>query len=180
MNTNYKKSVAIFGLVIPLIVILALTAFVLMKASSIRTEYTQKIESSTMNDLSEKQNKLLVKQAQAESKTLKSWQDLLGSESRRSFLKHWKTTEKQFKAKEFIRELPTWQNTSTGIGAGIKNQSASQVTMTFDSTYRAMQIAVMEVETRLPQLQLDSLDINPSKDGGTLNFKTTYTVWTID
>ena len=57
------------------------------------------------------------------------------------------------------------------------NQSASQVEMNFSATFRAMQMLLIEIESTLPQMQLDSLSMSPDT-GGKLNFKTIYTVWT--
>ena len=68
-------------------------------------------------------------------------------------------------------------NYSEGLGKGI-SQPASQVEMKFTGTYRAMQLALMEVESKLPQLQLDSLVMAPDSGAKKINFTTKFTVWT--
>ena len=42
-----------------------------------------------------------------------------------------------------------------------------------------MQLALLEVETKLPHMQLDSLTMTPADDGESINFNTTFTVWTL-
>jgi hypothetical protein len=66
---------------------------------------------------------------------------------------------------------------SGGFGAVTANKS-SQVRIAFRGTYRSVQKAFLDLEARLPQLQLQELRINPG--GGTqslLNYQVTYTAW---
>lgn len=177
MNFNYRKAVLIFGLLIPVLFVGGLIAIVLYKTSDINSQYQTKLQNKKKSELMMSQNKILAKQVIKEKASLNAWESLLKAESRRSFLQHWKDVEKQFKAKEFVRELPIWQNDSKGLGTGV-SQPASQVTMSFDATYRAMQIALMEMETRLPQMQLDTMSCKPSQNKETVNFKMTFTIWT--
>ena len=110
--------------------------------------------------------------------TLKEWDRLLKTETRGSFLEHWKTAEGNFTGKELTKTSHNWVNYSEGIGRGV-SQPASQVNMSFSATYRAMQLALMEMETTLPNMQLDSMTMTPDSNGKGLNFKTKFTVWTL-
>lgn len=102
---------------------------------------------------------------------------MLASETRGTFVDHWKAAEEKFKGNELTRSPHNWINYSEGIGKGI-DQPSSQVSMGFSATFRAMQLALMEVETKLPQMQLDSIIMKPEKNGGRINFSTQFTVWT--
>lgn len=176
VSNNYKKAVGVFGIAIPMVVMTGLALFALSKASDVEKKYLAKERLLKREQIIKMQNAALKKQVKEQEEALNGWKELIAGESPRTFLQHWKETEKQFKSDEFIRELPVWQNRSTGIGKGV-GQEAGQVVMTFDATYRAMQTALLEMETRLPQMQLDSIEISPSKQGGLLNFKTQHTVW---
>lgn len=176
MNINYKKSVLIFGLLIPLLFISALTVVVLMKASDIAKTYQAKDSVMKTNKMIKLQNQNLSKKAEEQKEMLLAWDAMLSSDSRRSFLEDWKKVSKQFNTKEFRQELPIWNNKSLGLGMSV-SQPASQVTINFDASYRAMQIAMMEMETKLPQMQLDTMEIKPSENKGILSFKTTFTIW---
>ncbi len=83
----------------------------------------------------------------------------------------------KFSGKELTKTSHNWINYSDGIGKGI-DQPASQVNMSFSATYRAMQLALLEMETKLPNMQLDSLTITPDTNSDSINFETTFTVWT--
>jgi len=37
---------------------------------------------------------------------------------------------------------------------------------------------LLEMETKLPNMQLDSLTITPDTNSDSINFETTFTVWT--
>ena len=111
-------------------------------------------------------------------KHLAAWDKMMRTETRGTFLEHLKKAERKFAGSEITKTSHNWLNYSEGIGKGI-SQPASQVTMTFLASYRAMQTAFMEMETMLPQMQLDSLEMSPDDGGKGINFKTTFTVWTL-
>ena len=177
MNSDYKKSVAVFGMLIPVLLILGLTIVVFLKASGVHKEHEAKAQQQKIDAMARMQNAALEKKLSTQKEKLASWKAILAKEDRRTFLEHWKDVRKHFKAREFTGERPVWKNTSSGLGEDV-DHSASEVVMQFDATYRAMQQAFLEVETKLPQMQLDSLKMSPNKDSGTLHFTTTYTVWT--
>jgi len=177
MKSNYKQAVVVFGILLPFVCLAVLTFVVYWKAESIHLAYELKVNDQRRDSVAAKQNALLEKKVASQRVELKSWNTLLSKEDRRTFLEHWKTVRKKFKANEFVGERPVWSNASKGLGKEV-SQPSSSVTMNFDASYRAMQSAFLEVETELPQMQLDSLEMSPNQDGKTIHFKTVYTVWT--
>ncbi len=164
-------------MVAPLLVIAIVLSGVLYGLSKVSTSYQEK---KMAYDRAEKarQNTLLLQGKVAQNDVMmKQWQNMLASETRGTFVDHWKTAEQKFKGNELTRSPHNWINYSEGIGKGI-DQPSSQVSMEFSATYRAMQLALMEVETMLPQMQLDSIIMKPEKNGGRINFSTQFTVWT--
>ncbi|MBT8036173.1 MAG: hypothetical protein KJO21_01395 [Verrucomicrobiae bacterium] len=109
---------------------------------------------------------------------LKEWDTMMRTETRGTFLEHWKTAEKNFKGKELTKSSHNWTNYSQGLGLGVQ-QPASQVNMKFTATFRAMQLALMEMETILPNMQLDFIKMTPDDSGNAIHFDTTFTVWTL-
>ena len=174
---GYTKSVVIFGMVLPIIPLVVLAGIALYKTAEIESTYEAKQTEQMKAQLINQQTQVLMRRLAKDQDKLARWEAMLANETRRSYLQRWKKVEKQFKAREFIQELPVWKNTSLGLGSQVR-QSSSQVEMSFDATFRAMQTALIEMETNLPQMQLDSMQMTPSKNGGTMNFKTTYTLWT--
>ena len=57
-------------------------------------------------------------------------------------------------------------------------QKSAQVRLAFRGTYRSVQRAFLELETLMPQLQLQELKIDTSQSStSTMNFAVTYTSW---
>ncbi len=177
INSYYQKSVAVFGLVLPLLVFCLLIGAALYYVSSINKKFQIKQRKYNKSQVEERAITALEKRAAENSSHLQNWQEILDKETRGTFVEHWKTAEKKFSGQEFSRAPHNWVNYSAGLGKGVA-QSASQVEMNFTGTFRAMQLALMEVESKLPQLQLDSLSIAPHSSKRKLNFTTQFTVWT--
>jgi len=177
MTSYYKKSVAIFGLVLPLLGLGLLACACLYGVSSVKKKFASKKVAYDKAQIAEQKTTQLQGRVASNGTHLKDWQKVLSSETRGTFVEHWKVAEKKFSGQEFTRAPHNWVNYSEGLGKGI-SQPASQVEMKFSGTYRAMQLALMEIESKLPQLQLDSLSMTPDSSGGKLNFTTKFTVWT--
>jgi len=177
MSSYYKNSVAVFGIALPLLGIGLLGAGAYYGSSVISKKYKVKKVAYDKAQVAERHTLQLQAQVGQNGATLKNWQNLLSTETRSTFVDHWKVAEGKLSGNEFTRAQHNWLNYSEGLGKGVL-QPASQVEMTFAATYRAMQMALLEIESELPQLQLDSLTMSPGAAGGKLNFKTTYTVWT--
>jgi len=177
MSSYYKNSVTVFGIILPVLGIGALAAGALYGSSVIDKKFKKKKVAYDKAQVAERQTLKLQAQVGQNGAVLKNWQDLLSNETRSTFVDHWKVAESKLSGTDFTRAQHNWVNYSDGLGKGVL-QPASQVEMTFAATYRAMQMALLEIESELPQLQLDSLTMSPGASGGKLNFKTTYTVWT--
>ncbi|MFK7910258.1 MAG: hypothetical protein AB8F34_06605 [Akkermansiaceae bacterium] len=178
MNDNYKKSVTLFGIALPCLLMAIVVGVVLYMSSSISTEYTKKKKAYDKAQVGLKQTMELQGKVQETSQYLREWDHLLNTETRGTFVEHLKTAEEKFSGKELTKTNHNWVNYSSGLGKGI-TQPASQLNMSFSATYRAMQLALLELETKLPHMQLDSLTMTPEKNGETINFKTTHTIWTL-
>ena len=177
-NEYYKQSVTVFGIAIPLGLMLVVGLAAMYMSSSTSAEYKKKKLVYDQAQSAMKETVALQGKLQKTSKYLEEWDHMLKTETRGSFLEHWKTAEQRFSGKELTKTSHNWLNYSEGLGKGI-NQPASQVNMSFSATYRAMQLALMEMETKLPQMQLDSMTMTPSSNGESLNFNTKFTVWTL-
>lgn len=177
MTSQYEKPILTLGLFLPLGLILLLILILLGISFKINKNFKVKkgIYDKAQTELKQKKQ---LEQVVAHNEPLVTiWEESINKETRGSFVEHWKNAEKKFRGAELIRHLPQWRNESVGIGQGSK-QPASQVDVSFIGTFRAMQQAFMEVETNLPQMQLDSMTMKPNKNGKLIDFKASYTVWT--
>lgn len=175
---NYKQAITVFGAALPLALMAVVAGIALYMSSSTSSEYKKKKKAYDKAQVEIKQTMELQGKVQKKADYLKEWDHMLATETRGTFLEHWKTAEKKFSGKELTKTSHNWTNYSDGLGKGI-TQPASQVSMSFTATYRAMQLALLEMETKLPQMQLDSLTMTPDDNGESINFNTVFTVWTL-
>ena len=177
MISYFKNAILICGLAIPIFIMVIIAAVVLF--FSAKVDKNLKTSRASYEKAQKEQKEVAKLQAEVGQSTgyLKQWEDNLNAETRGTFLEHWKDAEKKFSGKEFSRFPHNWINKTDGLGKDV-NQSASQVEMNFSATFSAMQRALIQVESTLPQMQLDSLSMTPDSKGERLNFKTQFTVWT--
>ena len=159
MSEHYRQPIAVFGSILPIVVMAILAGAMLSYTSSVKNKFASKKRAYDVSQEAKRQ----VMRLRAEVATNKS---------------QMKNAAKKFNGKELTKSSRSWINYSEGIGKGV-SQPSSQVIMSFVGTYRAMQSALMELETALPTMQLDSLDIEQDGNGSGVKFKTTYTVWTL-
>ena len=62
--------------------------------------------------------------------------------------------------------------------ASVSAQKSSQIRLGFRGTYRGLQRAFLELETRMPQLQLQEIKIDANSTQASMNnVDITYTAW---
>ena len=178
MSDYYKQSVAVFGVGVPMLLMMVVAGVSLYKTSSVSSEHLVKKREYDKSQVAMRHSMELLGKVNKNKKLLSEWDRIMRTETRGTFLEHWKDAEKKFSGKELTKSSHNWVNYSEGLGKTV-SQPASQVNMTFLATYRAMQTALMEIESTLPQMQLDSLTMTPASSGKGIDFKTTFTVWTL-
>lgn len=177
MSEHYRQPITVFGLILPIVVMLILVAGVLSYTSSVKVDYTAKKKKYDLSQTAKRKVAALRNEVREHKPKMAAWDDMLRHETRGSFLEHWKRAAEDFTGKELTKSSRSWINYSEGIGKGI-SQPSSQVVMSFVGTFRAMQSALMKLETTLPTMQLDSLDMTQDGNGRGVKFTTKYTVWT--
>ena len=173
---DYKKSVAVFGLVLPMLVLVLLIVAVIVVKGRVADTYQVRVQTHQQGGNMKRQVGQLEKKVRLEKDVLGAWKTMLSEESRSSFSKDWTEAGRSFKHNEFQSNLPAWKSRSAGLGKN-RQQPATQVTMTFNASFRAMQRVLIEMEAKRPQMQMDSMSMIPNEDGKTMNFNTTFTVW---
>ena len=178
MSEHYRQPIAVFGFILPIVVMTILAGGMLFCTSSVNNEFASKKRAYDVSQEAKRQIMKLRGKVETNKPKMDAWDKLLRTETRGTFLEHWKNAAKNFSGKELTKSSRSWINYSEGIGKGV-SQPSSQVIMSFVGTYRAMQTALMELETALPTMQLDALDIEQDANGRGVKFTTTYTVWTL-
>ena len=173
----YRQSILIFGFVLPLVVCAAVVGGGVALKAKAAASFQQKqtlYKSSEMNRIG-----ALGMEAQVSKRRphVERWTEQLEKETANSITTHLKEIGDMLPAKEF--QQTAFERPSGRAGfANVTAQSSSQVKLAFRGTFRSVQQAFVELETRMPQLQLQELRIDPSANSSsTLNFQVTYTAW---
>ncbi|MCW1924145.1 hypothetical protein OKA05_16375 [Luteolibacter arcticus] len=173
----YRQSIILFGFVVPLAVCAAIVGggmFLKSKASASFLE-KQGLYKSAEND----RIGALGVEAQISKKRphMERWLSQVEKETANSITSHLKQIGDALPAKEFQQTAVEYPAGRVGF-ASVSAQDSTQVRLAFRGTFRSVQQALAELESRMPQLQLQELRIDPSgASSSSLNFQVTYTAW---
>ncbi len=107
----------------------------------------------------------------------KRWKKQLSAETANSFSTNIRQIMDRLPDKE-ISQTSFEPTKGKGPMSSASAQPASQISVSFRGTFRTVQRALLELETRMPQLQLQELRIDPiSNQPSLLNFQVSYTAW---
>ncbi len=173
----YRQPITVFGIVLPVLA----TVVVLGLCYMLKTHMTQSFEHKQTNYKSNESSRMagleIEAQVTRQHQHIERWNTLLAQETASAA----QTTLREISAKLPSKEIQLTafdpSNVRTGFGA-VSAQKSSQLRIAFRGTYRTMQRAFLELETRMPQLQLQELRIDQnSNQASLLNFQVTYTAW---
>lgn len=172
----YRNSIAVFGFVLPVVVggIIVATAF--FAKTKVQSSFDQKLQSFK----SFKQNRIqaleLERQLTEKREVSSHWDELLNKEAASAITSNLREISDELPSKEFQITGQSTPQSRAGL-AVVSAQPSTQVNLGFRATFRSMQRALLELETRMPQLQLHDLRITPANNPSTLNFQVAYSAW---
>ncbi|MBB5352359.1 hypothetical protein HNR46_002604 [Haloferula luteola] len=174
--TSYKNAITVFGFIVPALIVAVVLTVGFVARGHVQTSLQNKSKHFKGFNRNQQQVDQLEKQLSQKREASEYWNELLGRETASTITSHLRDISSKLPSKEFqITSQSTPQNRS-GFGSA-SAQSSSQVNLGFRANFRSMQKAFLELETRMPQLQLQDLKISPSNQGGNLNIDASYTAW---
>ena len=177
MGNSYKKSILLLGIFLPAVLLSAVLIFAIVKMKSINTTLKSKEAEFEQCKIAEVAIQQRQKSVGINSEQLEFWKDLINRETRGTVADHLSKAQSQSRAQDIKKISHNWINLSEGIGSNT-NQPAGQLKMTFVATYRAMQLTMLDFETTLPQMQLDSINMKAIDKSNLIQFDTLFTLWT--
>lgn len=173
----YRQSIIIFGFVLPALICALIVGGGIAakaKASSSFQENQALYKSSEANRIG---SQGIEAQISKKRQHVERWKSQMEKETANAITSHLKEISDKLPAKEFQQTAFERPTGSAGF-ASASAQSSSQVRLAFRATFRSMEKAFLDLETRMPQLQLQELKIDPSSSStSTMNFQVTYTAW---
>ncbi len=173
----YRKSIVLFGIVIPVMASALLVGVGFLLKSKMTTSFEAKQKNFKTYEIGRVAGLQIESEVERLHQHINRWNSLLSQESASTVTTHLREICEHLPNKEIQQTAFERPSTKSGFGT-ISAQNSSQIRIAFRGTYRTIQRAFLELETRMPQLQLQELRIDPSSaQSSLLNFQASYTAW---
>lgn len=174
----YKQPIIIFGIVIPLVIALAIFGV----CSAVRGKFVTSYEVKTSQYKDYKRNKMFAMETEmqvvSQRDAFQQWSVILDQDPFSLLTSNLRAIGQKLPSKEFQQPLPERLNNKLGFGMA-SAQDSTALRFTLRGTFKTAQRALLELETRMPNLQLQDLRIDPgtTSDSSLLSVQLTYTAW---
>lgn len=174
----YKQPIIFFGIVIPMILAAAIVGGVVIVRGNVVDSY----ETKASNFKNYQLIKMSVFQTEAQIAKQRDisqkWNSIMEQESFSLLGTNLREIEERLPSKEFETTGTERLNNKAGFGTATAEKSVG-IKFNLRGTYRTVQKALLELETKMPNLQLQDLriDTNITSELSLLNFQMNYTAW---
>ncbi len=174
----YKQPIILFGIVIPMLIALAVIGASGYFRKKFTASFAEKIQHYKGYEVSRSGALGIEAQISRQRESTENWKELVGQETFSLVSTNLREIAESLPPKEFQQTSFERLGDSTGFGS-VSAQKSSGLKFSFRGTYRSVQRAFLELETRMPNLQLQELQIDPSAgaESSLLNFQVTYSAW---
>lgn len=173
----YRQTITIFGIVLPVIIAVVIIGGCYLLKSKMTASFNNKQANFKSYELSRMAGLEIEAQVTRQRQHLERWNKSFSQETASAVTTNMREIFAQLPSKEI--QQTSFERTSTAGGFGsVSAQKSSQIRIALRGTFRTLQRALLELETRMPQLQLLELRMDPStSQSALLNFQVTYTAW---
>lgn len=173
----YRQSIILFGFILPLLACALVVGGAYMVVDHMTASFNRKKAQYKTYEISRMATLNLEKQVGDKAPHMERWTALIGKETANAVTSNLREITDSLPGKEFQQTAFEPSKQPSGLGAA-SAQPSSKVSLSFRGTFRSAQRAFLELETRMPQLQLQELKIDPGPNSySSLNFTVTYSAW---
>ena len=173
----YRQTIILFGIVLPLLIAVAIGGIGYMLKAKMSASYENKQKTFKSYEQARLAGIDVEAQVTRQRSHLDRWNEQLSQETASAVATNLRKIAERLPSKE-IQQTAFERPSATGGFGSVSAQKSSQLRIAFRGTYRSLQRAFLELETRMPQLQLQEFRIDPATTQSTLlNFQVTYTAW---
>jgi len=174
----YRQPIILFGIVVPILI----AAAVIGVGSLLKSKMTASFETKQRDYQTYEQSRIAAMEIETQvirqREHLERWNKQLSEETASAVATTLREISEKLPPKEIQQtafERPS--GNKSGFGS-VSAQDSSQIRIAFRGTFRTLQQAFLALETRMPNLQLQELRIDPNNtQSSLLNFQVTYTAW---
>lgn len=174
----YKQPIIIFGIAIPLFICALVLGACVYVRGEIHASFANKERHYEGHEASRLGALGLEAQVSRQRGDFERWNEQLSQETFSLVTTNIRAIAETLPPKEF--QVTAFERLGESGGfASITAQKSSNLRFNFRGTFRTVQQAFLELESRMPNLQLQDLRIDPNTaaDSSQLNFQVTYTAW---
>lgn len=173
----YRQSIVIFGFALPAVICALVVGGGIILKSKAEASFQEKLSLFKASEANRLGSQGIEKDISQKRGHVERWTAQLERETANSITSYLKEIADRLPAKEFQQTAVEYPSGEGSFGT-VTAQKSSQVRLAFRGTYRSVQKAFLELETLMPQLQLQELKIDPNVSSpSTMNFSVTYTSW---
>jgi hypothetical protein len=177
---HYRQSIALFGIALPLVVLAVVLGLGFYLKGKMTSSFASKQQLFKAFEINRGQALQIEDSIAKQRSHLDRWTKMLDEEPLSAVNSNLSAISKLLPAKEFQKGGFERSGASSGFGNAAAQRS-SEIRISFRGTFRTMQRAFLELESRMPQLQLQELRITPNQNqqnpSPLLNFQVTYLAW---
>lgn len=172
----YRQPIILFGIVVPIVVAAVIGGVGSMMKSKMEASFANKQATFKTYEMGRRAALEIESEVIRQRPHLDRWSEQLAEETASTVTTNLREITSKLPPKEI--QLSAFDPSSSGGFGAVSAQKSSQVRIALRGTYRTMQRAFLELETRMPQLQLQDLKMSPNtSQASLLNFEVSYTAW---
>lgn len=173
----YRQTIALFGIVLPILVAAGVVGVSFLLKSKMADSFENKLSNYKTYEQGRLAGLEIEAQVTRQRQHIERWNNQLSQETASAVTTNLREIAEHLPSKELQQTAFERPSANGGFGS-ISAQKSSQIRIAFRGTFRTMQRTFLELETRMPQLQLQEFKIDPSTgQSALLNYQVTYTAW---
>ena len=174
----YKKPIILVGIVVPTVIAILIVVACFQAKIKVATSYETKVQEYKNYQISRMKALEIETQIARQRKAYEQWLKVLEQDPVTLLNANMKILAGKLPSKEFQQPLPERMTNKIGFGT-VSAQNSEALRFNLKGTFRTTQKALIELETRMPNLQLQELRIDPNNAGSSsiINIQLTYTAW---
>jgi hypothetical protein len=173
----YRQTIILFGIVLPVFCAAAIVGIGYVLKSKMTVSFDNKQKTYKTYEQGRLAGLEVEAQVTRQRQHLERWKRQLSQETASAVATNLREISEGLPGKEIQQTAFERPSTKGGFGAS-SAQNSSQIRIAFRGTFRTLQRAFLELETRMPQLQLQEFKMEPiATHSSLMNLQVTYTAW---
>lgn len=177
MNPRFKIGVILLGVFLPLLVVGLLFGFISSRKKKVETEYISRKANLKAQQIQKKTDENLKVRLSRFDEYKGSWEVVLQNSDIGKVTSLLKEISQEYRGTQTFKQNNfNFVNKETGIGA-MSSQPSVSFTVSLSGTFQSIQQCLLSLESRMPNLSLNSMKLEPDQNSSLLTAELSYSAW---